>query len=150
MDVTTVAGEVLALLATEGVALSDDLTAVEVQVRDAVMRIGCKAIEMHLAKQRLGYEGSSRVCGCCGRDQRFVEHRRRTLATLLGQVTIERAYYHCGHCGASCCPYDQRVGLGSNHESVGLAKAMAMLAALDPFVPAATVLQQLTGQRLGD
>ena len=150
MDVSTVAGDVLALLAAEGVALSDDLTVVEAQVRDVAMRIGAKAVEMHLAKQRLGYEGSSRVCGCCGRDQRFVDHRPRTLATLLGQVTITRAYYHCRHCGASCCPYDQRVGLGTNHESVGLAKAMALLAALDPFVPAATVLQQLTGQRLGD
>jgi hypothetical protein len=150
MDVTTVAGEVLALLATEGVTLSDDLTAVEAQVRDAVMRIGAKAIEMRLAKQRLGYEGSSRVCGCCGHDQRFINHRPRTLATLLGQVTITRAYYYCEHCGSSCCPYDQGVGLGTNHESVGLAKAMAMLGAFDPFVPAATVLEQLTGQRLGD
>jgi hypothetical protein len=150
MDLTTVAGDVLALLAAEGVALSADLTLVEARVRDAVTRIGAKAVEMHLAQQRLGYEGSSRACGCCGRDQRFVSHRPRTLATLLGQVMIRRAYYHCPHCGASCCPYDRRVGLGKGHESVGLAKVTALLAAMDPFVPAATVLEQLTGQRLGD
>ena len=34
--------------------------------------------------------------------------------------------------------------------SVGLAKAATLLAALDPFVPAATILNELTGQRLGD
>lgn len=152
MDLTTVAQDVLALLAAEGVALSDDLTQVEVIVREAVLRAGSKAIELQLADQSLGYEGSSRACDgtMCGRDQKFVGYRRRTLGTLMGQVTIERAYYHCKHCGASCCPYDLRVGLGRGHESVALAKAAALVAAVDPFIPAATLLHELTGQRLGD
>jgi hypothetical protein len=65
-------------------------------------------------------------------------------------VTIRRAYYHCKHCGASCCPYDRRVGLGPGQASVGLAKAATLAATLDPFIPAATILHELTGQRLGD
>ena len=132
--------------------LSDDLTQVEQTVRDAVMRIGAKAVELRLAEQPLGYEGSSRACddSDCGHNQKFVEHRGRTLSTLMGQVTIKRAYYYCQQCGASCCPYDHRVGLGSEQMSVGLAKAATLLAALDPFVPAATILNELTGQRLGD
>lgn len=140
------------MLAAEGVALSDDLTQIEQTVREAVLRIGARAVEMHLAAKPLGYEGSNRACdaaGCKG-DQKFIEHRSRTLCTLMGQVTIQRAYYHCKRCGASCCPYDQRVGLGSEQQSVGLAKAATLLAALDPFVPAATILHELTGQRLGD
>jgi hypothetical protein len=115
-----------------------------------VLRIGAKAMELHLAQHALGYEGSSRACDACDEDQKFVAHRPRTLSTLMGQVAIRRAYYHCEQCGASCCPYDQRVGLGAGHESVGLAKAMALLAAMDPFIPAATVLHELTGQRMGD
>jgi hypothetical protein len=142
----------LALLSDEGVSLSDDLTEVERVVREASMRIGAKAVELRLAQEPLGYEGSSRACDDpdCGHDQRFVGHRPRTLSTLMGQVTIKRAYYHCKQCGCSCCPYDQRVGLGSEQMSVGLAKAAAMLAVVDPFIPAATILQELTGQRLGD
>jgi hypothetical protein len=152
MDVTTVAHDVLALIAAEGVALPDDLTEVERVVHDAVLRVGAKAVELHLAVRPLGYEGSSRACDApgCARDQRFVGHRPRTLGTLMGQVTFKRAYYHCGHCGASCCPYDRAVGLGAGHESVGLARAAALAAAVDPFVPAATLLYELTGQRLGD
>jgi hypothetical protein len=150
MDDITVAKDVLALLLSEGVSLSDDMTAVEPLIRDCVLRIGAKALELHLAGHALGYEGSSRACDSCDEDQKFVAHRPRTLCTLMGQVTIHRAYYHCQHCGASCCPYDQRVGLGSGHESVGLAKAATLLAAMDPFIPAATVLYELTGQRLGD
>lgn len=152
MELNTVAQDVLALLQTEGVCLSDNLTEAEQVIRQAVLRIGAKAIEPQLAGKRLGYEGSSRACDGkdCGKDQKFVGHRPRVLATLLGQVTIKRAYYHCGGCGASCCPYDYSAGLGANHESVGLSKAASLLAAMDPFIPAATVLYELTGQRPGD
>ena len=152
MDVTTVAQDVLALIEFEGICLSDDLGELERIVRDKVLQIGAKAIELRLSGRKLGYEGSSRACGNprCKENQKFVGHRPRTLATLLGQVTFKRAYYHCRHCGASCCPYDRAVGLGSGQESVGLAKAAAMVCAHEPFVPAARVLGELTGQHLGD
>lgn len=152
MDLTTVAKDVLGLLAEEGICLSDNLTEVEQIVRETVMRIGAKAVELQLAQTPLGYEGSSRACDhpYCGKNQRFVGHRSRTLSTLLGAVSIKRAYYHCKNCGTSCCPYDERVGLGPEQMSVGLAKAATMLATLDPFVPAATILHELTGQRMGD
>lgn len=152
MELNTVARDLLALVRAEGVSLSDDLTEVEQVVRGIVLRVGARAVELHLAGKPLGYEGSSRACDRdgCRHDQKFVGHRPRTLATLMGQVTIKRAYYHCKHCGASCCPYDRQVGLGSGHESVGLAKAASLLAAVDPFVPAAMLLHELTGQRLGD
>src|SRR3954447_6079572 len=109
MDLTTVARGVLELVASEGVALSDDLTEVEQKVREVVLRVGARAAELHLAGKPLGYEGSSRACPdrYCGRDQKFVGYRPRTLATLLGQVTVSRAYYHCPGCGSSGCPYDE-------------------------------------------
>ena len=152
MDVTTVAQDVLALIQAEGICLSDDLSELERIVRDKVLAIGARAIELKLSEKKLGYEGSSRACDNpqCKKNQKFVGHRPRTLATLLGQVSFKRAYYHCRHCGASCCPYDRAMGLGSGQESVGLAKAAAMVCAHEPFVPAARVLAELTGQRLAD
>ena len=152
MDVTTVAQDVLALIQAEGICLSDDLSELERIVRDKVLAIGARAIELKLSEKKLGYEGSSRACDNpqCKKNQKFVGHRPRTLATLLGQVSFKRAYYHCRHCGASCCPYDRAMGLGSGQESVGLAKAAAMVCAHEPFVPAARVLTELTGQRLAD
>ncbi len=152
MDLTTAAKDVLALMNAEGAKLSDDLTEIECLVRETVQRIGARAIEIQLEGKSLGYEGSGRDCdtpGCKCR-QRFVSHRPRTLATLLGQVTFQRAYYRCEECGSSCCPYDQRVGLGPAQQSVEMAKAATMLATLDPFIPAAKVLHALTGQRLSD
>jgi hypothetical protein len=150
MDRITLAGHLLELMAAEKVDLTDDLEQAEKIIRQTVLEIGAKALELHLGRQPLGYEGGSRACDECDHNQKFVAHRPRTLATLMGQVTFQRAYYHCRHCGSSCCPYDQRVGLGSSQESPGLAKAAALLAAVDPFIPAATLLADLTGQKLGD
>ena len=62
-----------------------------------------------------------------------MEYRPKTMSTLLGEVTIPRAYYRCGECGASSLPYDERVGLGGGQVSVGLAKAGTLLGIHEPF-----------------
>lgn len=147
MNLTTIAQDVLAYLANEGIELSEDLGQAETVLREQLLKIGAAALEQHLGQRKLGYEGSSRACAC-GRRQRFVEYRPKTIATLVGTVTVQRAYYRCGDCGASCLPYDERIGLGRGQVSVGLAKAGCLLGALDPFALDAKLLFELTGQRL--
>jgi hypothetical protein len=147
MDSTTIAEEILVYLAGEGVELSDDLTQVEPVVLEQMRRIGARVIELHLSRRRLGYESASRPCAC-GRTQRFVEYRAKTIATLLGALRIRRAYYRCRVCGRSSLPYDTRVGLGDGPESVGLAKAATLLGIHEPFQGGARLLYELTGQRL--
>jgi len=100
MDLTTIAQEVLSFLASEGVDLSEDLEQAEQVLRENLMRIGAEALRVHLGSRRLGYEGSARPCSC-GDWQRFLGHRPRVVATLLGSVAIRRAYYRCGACGRS-------------------------------------------------
>jgi hypothetical protein len=147
MDDTRIAAEVLAYLVGEGVGLSQDLTQVEPVVLEQMRRIGARVIELHLVEQRLGYAGARRPC-VCGRVQRFVEYRAKTIATLLGAVRIRRAYYRCRTCGHSSLPYDAWVGLGDGPESVGLAKAATLLGVHEPFQGGARLLHELTGQRL--
>ena len=149
MDVTTIAQEVLAYLVQEGVRLSDDLGEAEAVLREEALKIGGRALQLHLEGRKLGYEGSSRVC-VCGGSQRFVEYRPKTMSTLLGEVTIRRAYYRCGDCGASCLPYDELVGLGRGQVSVGLAKAATLLGVQEPFELGSKMLYELTGQRLSE
>ncbi|TWT40538.1 hypothetical protein RAS1_42500 [Phycisphaerae bacterium RAS1] len=149
MDFSEVAQAVLALCAADGVGLTDDLTQLEPALLSVVRRIGVKALEIHLAGRKLGYEGPHRPCSC-GQTQRFVEHRPKTIATQMGTLAIRRAYYRCRHCGQSALPYDQRIGLGAGPESVGLAQAAALLGVHDTFANAAATLQRLTGQRLSE
>ena len=147
MDGITIAQDVLAYVANEGIDLSEDLGQAETLLREQMLRIGAKALELHLSRYKLGYEGSNRSCPC-GERQRFVAYRPKQVATLLGTVTVKRAYYRCGDCGVSCLPYDERVGLGRGQASVGLAKAGCLLGALDPFALDSKLLYELTGQRL--
>jgi len=149
MDRTTMAENMLACLAAEGVELNGDLGQVESVLRGEVLKIGAEALRLHVQKVRGGYEGSSRPCSC-GERQRFVGQRERVLATLLGSVPIRRAYYHCKHCGQSCLPYDEAAGLGENQVSVGLAKAATLLGIHEPFESSARMLHELTGQRLSE
>jgi len=149
MDLTTIAQEVLQFLASEGVALSEDLEQAEQVLREQVTRIGAEALRVHLDSRRLGYEGSTRSCAC-GSWQRFVGHRFRVVATLLGSVPIRRAYYRCPVCGRSSLPYDERVGLGEGAVSAGLARAATLLAVEEPFELASRALYELTGQRLSE
>jgi len=147
MDGTTIAQEVLAYLAVEGIELSEDIGKAEAVLQAQVRRIGARALELHLQGRKLGYEGSSRACSC-KQNQRFVGHRSKTVATLLGPVILQRAYYHCSDCGASSLPYDERVGLGGGEVSPGLAKAATLLAVQAPFESASRMLHNLTGQSL--
>ena len=149
MDLSEIAGQVLAYCQGEGMVLGDDLTQVEALLVEQTRRIGAKAIELHLAGRKLGYEGSGRAC-TCGLVQRFVGHRPKHVATLLGTVEIRRAYYQCPSCQASSFPYDTAVGLGPGPASEGLAKATSLLGLQDPFEPAGRTLHELTGQRLSE
>lgn len=149
MDDTRIAEEVLAYLVSEGVELGSDLGQVEATVLEHIRRIGARAVELHLAQQKLGYQGACRSCSC-GSVQRFVEHRPKRVQTLMGVVAIRRAYYRCKACGESALPYDQQVGLGSEQVSVGMAKAATLLGVQEPFESAARTLYELTGQRLSE
>ncbi len=149
MDVTRIAQDVLEFVNQSTGGLPEDLNQAERLIREHMLELGATMVQLHLAHHKLGYEGSSRPCPC-GRNQKFIENRPRTLATMLGAVTYERAYYRCSQCGRSSFPYDERIGLGSAQMSVELAKAATLVAVHDPFAPSATILHRLTNQRLSD
>ena len=118
MDITTIAQDVRALMALEGVELSEDVGMAERVVRERMLALGQRILQQHFEGRKLGYEGSSRACGC-GQSQKFVGHRGKHVMTLVGEVSLKRAYYHCRDCGASWVPYDQEAGLSSCTAFVG-------------------------------
>jgi hypothetical protein len=78
-----------------------------------------------------------------------VQHRSRTIQTLLGPVRVRRSYYHCRACGACTVPYAAAAGLGAEAVSPPLAKAVTMLAVDRPFRQASALVKELTGQSVG-
>jgi hypothetical protein len=150
MNVSTLADGLLALAQQERLTLGEDLEQDERTLRELTHRVGAKALEKHVNQSKPGYEGSSRVCPHCGQSQRFVNHRPKTVVTLLGDIRVKRAYYRCDHCKQASLPWDQRMGLGRRACSVGVAKAATWCGAHEPFEQASVALKELAAVRLDD
>jgi hypothetical protein len=83
-----------------------------------------------------------------------VSYRARTIDTVLGPVTVNRAWYHCAQCGHGLAPRDAELGVAGQTMSPGLAKMTARAGAAVPFTPGAALVGELagiklTGRRLG-
>jgi hypothetical protein len=80
----------------------------------------------------------------CGRLARYQRLRPATVSTLLGQVTLTRALYHCTHCGLHLAPLDTQLQLAAGGLSTGLNEVLALLGATqDSFAQASEVLERL-------
>jgi hypothetical protein len=71
-----------------------------------------------------------------------------TLDTVLGPITLRRAYYHCGVCKRGIVPRDEQLGVTDASLSPGLRAMTARAAAVEPFASAAGLIAELAGIRL--
>lgn len=94
-----------------------------------------------------GYAGGSLDCGQ-GHRARFVGYRTRTIDTVLGAVSLRRAYYHCRACRTGVAPRDAELGLAGASLSPGLARIVARAGAGEPFAAARRDLAELAGLEL--
>ena len=58
-----------------------------------------------------GYAGPHAQCGG-GHQAAYAGRRDKTVTTVLGPVTLRRAWYHCGECRHGFAPRDQQLGVG--------------------------------------
>jgi hypothetical protein len=71
--------------------------------------------------------------------------------SLLGEVAVARAYYHCRRCRAGHSPHDARFGLSAADLTPGAEQAVALAGALGSFAEAADkVLPRLAGLRVAE
>ena len=94
-----------------------------------------------------GYRGPRVDCGS-GHQAAFVSYRGRVIDTVLGPVTLTRAWYHCPECGHGLAPRDAELGAAGTSMSPGLAAISDKAAAAVPFASAAGLLEDLAGIRL--
>jgi hypothetical protein len=142
-------GEVerLAALAARALGEPDDgLATVEWAIRAAMTQLGGKLLERLLAADS-GHRGPRVDCGA-GHEAEFVAYRAKTVDTVLGPVTVRRAYYHCATCGCGVLPRDDELGVTGASLSPGLRKMTARAAAAVPFAQAGALLAELAGIKL--
>jgi hypothetical protein len=94
-----------------------------------------------------GHRGPRVPCGN-GHEAVFAGCRDKTFGTVLGPVTVTRAWYHCGECGHGLAPRDAGLGVAGASMSPGLAAMNDIAAAAGPFAGAARLLEEIGGVRL--
>ena len=84
--------ERLAAAAARSLGCAGGLEAAETVIRAGMLKLGGGMLEKLLAADP-GYRGPRTRCGC-GQLAEFVAYRDKTFDTVLGPVTICRAWYH--------------------------------------------------------
>ncbi len=133
----------LAAAAAAAVGSGAGLEAAEKAIRAGLLRLGAGMLEELLAADT-GYAGPRVPCGQ-GHEAHLVSCRDKAVDTVLGPVTLRRAWYHCDQCHHGLAPRDEQLGIASQTMSPGLRKMTARAAAAVPFAAAARLVGELAG-----
>jgi hypothetical protein len=115
-------------------------------IRAGLLKLGGAVLGDVLAAD-CGHRGSRVPCGN-GHEAAFSGYRGKSFDTVLGLVTVTRAWYHCAACGHGLAPRDAELGVAGTSLSPGLAAMNDLAAAAGPFAGAARLLGELAGVRL--
>jgi hypothetical protein len=123
-----------------------NLASTEFEVRAAMHQLGSTLLEQLLNADHGGHRGPRIDCGH-GHQAEFVDYRSKCVQTILGDVQLRRAYYHCAHCspGIGVIPKDQELDVVGTSFSPGLRRLMARVGAQEPFDAARKDLAELAG-----
>ena len=125
-----------------------DLGATEFEVRGALHKVGGVLVEHLLNADHGGHCGPRIPCGH-GHQAEFIDYRTKDVHTILGDVELRRAYYHCGECPEDTehgvIPKDQELGVVGTSFSPGLRRLMARVGAQEAFAMARQNLAELAG-----
>jgi hypothetical protein len=115
-------------------------------IRAGMLKLGAGVLGKLLGADP-GYRGPRVDCGA-GHQAEFVSCRDKVIDTVLGPVTITRAWYHCADCKHGLAPRDAELGVAGASLSPGLAAMNDQAAAAAPFAKAAGLLEGLAGVQL--
>ena len=121
-----------------------DLGDIEVRVQRFLRRIGGLLVT-ELAAQAVAAEAVPPPCARCGQTMRRAGLRARHLVGLVGDVRLERPYFHCAACGVGQAPADAVWGLDGGMLTPGLARVAARDGLEAPFDYGASLLEEHLG-----
>jgi hypothetical protein len=125
-----------------------ELKRLDQMVRQKVLALGASILQAGLARGAgKGYAGSVLRCRCGGR-RRYVTDADKRVTTLVGQVRIRRAYYHCARCKRGWVPLDETLGIEGRSFSSAVQEAACLLGAEVPFERAQDLLERLSAVRM--
>lgn len=116
-------------------------------MRAHALRLAARAFERFFNSDHSDYLGAHHPCGC-GESSRFAGRRKRTIVSVLTEVRLERAYYHCANCDQGFFPRDRALGIEGSYLSPGVQRMVGAVGASVSFVEGAGLLKELSGLKV--
>lgn len=120
-----------------------DFAALEIAARRAALAWMARLIQDWLNADHSDHPQSAVLCAC-GQTARYVGRRQKRVQSALGELHLERAYYHCSGCGSGFCPRDQALGIEGSL-SPALVRMIATVGAMVSFQEGSQLLEELAG-----
>ncbi len=112
--------------------------------RRRALSVAAHAVEQRLNADTSDHAGPTFPCPC-GKAARYVGRRDKTFTTVLGDITLSRAYYHCDACEGGFCPRDRALGIEDTSLSPAVARMSGKTAAMVSFAESSELLYDLAG-----
>jgi hypothetical protein len=121
-----------------------DFEAIETATRRRAMRVAARAVEQRFNAERSDYVGLTTPCSC-GQPARYAGRHVKTFQSALGELRLERAYYHCEVCRSGFCPRDRVLGLEGASLSPAVTRMVGRVGAMVSFAEGSELMQELAG-----
>lgn len=118
---------------------------IEAKTRDWVQEIGQDIQVLLLGGMDRNRRKGKQSCPKCGEEIYWTRYEPRNYISSLGEMELERAYYHHGDCHCGWVPLDERLRLGKSELSPYTQEMVSYLGAFMPFGAAQTFLSKYCG-----
>jgi hypothetical protein len=107
--------------------------------------VAARAVEHRINADTSDHGGQPVPCPRCGHPARYVDRRAKTVTSVLGTLTLTRAYFHCKPCAAGFCPRDAALGVAGASLSPGVLRMVGLVGATVSFAEGHEFLRDLAG-----
>ncbi len=106
--------------------------------------MAARAVARRLNADTRDHAGPAVACPC-GQAARYAGRRTKTFTSVLGELTLERAYYHCASCARGVFPRDRALGLPDTSLSPAVTRMVGLSAAMVSFEESGELMRELAG-----
>lgn len=116
-------------------------------LEEAAQQLGRKVAHLSLQRSIQQADNTARSssydCQCQQGRLGYQRMSKRSVRTLVGEISYSRAYYYCRDCRSGRCPLDEKLGQSQREISAGVERALTLLSAHLSFGTATAVLEEI-------
>jgi len=122
-----------------------DFEAIETAARQNAIKLAAQVLSKWINSDKTDYMGSTISCPSCNGVAHYAGRQKRTFLTAIGEMPLNRAYYHCANCSTGIYPRDQALGIVNSTVSPFLERIIGITASMVSFKESEVLLSNLSG-----